>query len=365
MLNIVNIIFFNYLTVQAFPVFTFDGFLETSEAPSFASLVGHVHLPESFIVCSSSKEATFSYVGFYSIFGEDSEDWLTVVIRPLRGAIVLAIYWDDGFHFSEDLKNPKLDHWYHTCLKIDLSRKEIEIAVDGMLLKKVVDQNITNVPRKLKMNIGMGKNNGQFRGSVTNIQVFKEGDIKEISAAPCKERQGTLLSWNPQLWKVVGSRWLLQREEDEELVCAPYDHYNLAVPSEITFKESVDLCREQLNNSIIPYPANPSAFLKYVAWHNNTTGGTCPYIWTPLSDQNSEGVFLNVNNNLTAPYLIWAKKEPNGGKDENHIQINVRTAALNDIDENRLFCSACSLSSSLLLRLDGVCQDSFIGDHLS
>ena len=142
MRTLLKILFSNYIAVQAFPVFTFDGSLDHSEAPSFASLVADVHLPESFIVCSSSKERTFTYDGFYSIFGEDSKEWLTVLIRPLRGAIVLAIYWDGSF-FSEDLKNPKLDHWYHTCVKIDMSRKEIEFAADGMLPRRVVDQNIT------------------------------------------------------------------------------------------------------------------------------------------------------------------------------------------------------------------------------
>ena len=125
----------------------------------------------------------------------------------------------------------------------------------------------------------------------------------------------------------------------------------------------MDLCKEKLNNSIIPYPENQSAFLSYVAWQINTTGGACPGfgVWTPLSDQNSEGLFLNMNNNSTVPYQNWDNNEPNGGKRENYVVIDVRTAALSDVEENRLFCSACSISSSLVLRLDGVCEDSFIG----
>ena len=363
MLNLVEILFFNYIVVQAFPVFTFDGSLDHSGAPSFASLVADVHLPESFIVCSSSKVATFSYVSFYSIFGEDSKVWLAVAIRPHREAIVLAVYWDGGMHFSEHLKNPKLDHWYHICLKIDVKRKEIEFAVDGMLMRRVVDQNITNVPNKLRMNIGVDHENRQFRGSDANIQVFNNGNITKISAAPCTDGPGTLLSWNPQHWKVTGLRWIM-KEEYKEIICTPNERYNLAVPSEITFQESVNLCKQQLSNSVIPYPENNSALLKYVTWHNNTTGGTCPCMWTPLSDENSEGVFFNVNINSTVQYQNWGKREPNGGKKENHVIIKARTTALNDVDKNRLFCSACSISSSLVLRLDGVCQDSFIGTDL-
>ena len=95
------------------------------------------------------------------------------------------------------------------------------------------------------------------------------------------------------------------------------------------------------------------------------TGGTCPYVWTPLSDKISEGFFLNMNDNSsdTVQYQMWEKGQPNGGENENYVAIAIQTAALQDVDENsRLFCSTCSLSSSLLLRLDGLCEHSFIGN---
>ena len=76
MLNIVPILLFNFARdIKAFPVFTYGGSLDPSEAPSFASLVTDVQLPETFIICSSSKEATFDDVGFYTILRDDSSDW--------------------------------------------------------------------------------------------------------------------------------------------------------------------------------------------------------------------------------------------------------------------------------------------------
>ena len=199
MLNLLKFLFFNNIVVQAFPVFTFDGSLDHSESPSFASLVGDVKLPETFIVCSSSKEATFNGVGLYTIFGEDSREWLTLSIWPRWGAVTITVYWDGGWHFAGVLENPNLDHWYHICLNFDLSKPKIDFAVNGLLFGKAIGQNITNMPSKLNMNIGMGQKKRQFHGSVANIQVFKEGDIKEISGAPCEKRQGSLLFWDPQL----------------------------------------------------------------------------------------------------------------------------------------------------------------------
>ena len=87
-MKIVEILFFNYMTVQAFPVFTFDGSLDYLETPSYASLEGNVHLPENFIVCSSSKEASFDRAGIFSILGEDMSEWLTLVFQIHLGKIL-------------------------------------------------------------------------------------------------------------------------------------------------------------------------------------------------------------------------------------------------------------------------------------
>ena len=161
-----------------------------------------------------------------------------------------------------------------------------------------------------------------------------------------------------------GSHWLLI-EEYEKVICAPYERYNLAIPSKITISENWDICVEKLKTSFIPYPENQSSLREYLAWHQNITRNACPYVWTPLSDKISEGVFLNMNNNLTVQYQIWDKTQPNGGKNENYAIMDVQTAALLDADESRLFCGACSISSSLVLRLEGVCEGSFIGNLLS
>ena len=148
----------------------------------------------------------------------------------------------------------------------------------------------------------------------------------------------------------------------EDIFCIPSDHYNLAIPSRITIKESMDICKHKLNNSIIPFHQNIETFHDYVAWHKNTTGGICSDIWTPFSDHQSEGVFLNMNNNTEAEPQVWAKAEPNGCRDENFVVASVARGGLNDVARNKLSCSSCLVSSSLLLQLHGLCEDSLIGN---
>ena len=170
MLNLLKILFFNGIVVRAFPVFTFDGVFDHSETPSFASFIGDVKLPNKFIVCSSSKEATFNKNGLYTILGEESKAWLTLIIWPFWGKVWATVYWDGAFYWytGGDLDNPKLDHWYHICLKVDLSKTEIEFALNGVMLGNANGKNITNIPSKLKMNIGVGQDNKQFHGWVSS-----------------------------------------------------------------------------------------------------------------------------------------------------------------------------------------------------
>ena len=351
----------NSIVIHAFPIFTFNGTSDSSATPSFASLVNDVDLPDIFILCSSSKQARFDDVGFYSIAGKDSGAWLTIQFHPHTKAIRLLVPWDGKFHIGGELENPMLDFWYHMCLRIDLTTNEIEIAVNGAVMGKIVDKKITNIPSKLRMEIGIDHKNQQFQGSVSNVQVFKEGNITEISAEPCKQRQNTILPWSPNSWRVVGSEWS-SVEEFEDMLCLPSDHYILAIPSKMTINESMDTCNLKLNNSIIPFQNDQETFKKYVAWYKNTTGGTCHDVWTPLSDENSEGTFLNMNNNVSAKFQPWNEGEPNGGKIENFAWFRVSTGMLDDVGYNRLACSSCLISKSLLLQLDGLCEDSLIGN---
>ena len=117
-----------------------------------------------------------------------------------------------------------------------------------------------------------------------------------------------------------------------------------------------------MNSSTIPSQEDPETFLKYVAWHKNTTRGVCSSIWTPFSDKESEDCFLNINNDAEAQPEVWVKGEPNGGRSENFVVIDVPRAALNDVDRSKQSCSSCLVSSSLLLKLDGLCKGSLIGN---
>ena len=97
----------------------------------------------------------------------------------------------------------------HLCiclgLCLDSTKGELVVAVNGDSLGSVRDKDVTNIPSKLNMQIGQSYDNKHFQGSVANIRMFKEGNITNVSAVPCKLTQSTILPWNRKNWKVVGS----------------------------------------------------------------------------------------------------------------------------------------------------------------
>ena len=279
----------------------------------------------------------------------------------------LTMGLDDSYHILKAIRTPTLNLWYHVCVRVDLRKNEVEVALNGEHMGRVVEKNITNKPTKFKMTIGKDCFSGeQFQGSISNVHVLKEGNVTELSAFPCEGRENALLQWNPAHWKVLGTDWSLE-EEFEDTFCKISDNYNLAIPIRITFEEGIDICKHKLNNSIVPWEKDREWFQGYMAWHQKITGGACLDIWTPFSDEHSESSFQNMNSFTEADVHFWAKNEPNGGNHENFVLISMARGALIDVPSTFLSCGSCLVSSSLLLQLDGFgrCQNSLIGISIS
>ena len=257
-----------------------------------------------------------------------------------------------------------LDIWYHICLNFDLKTNEIEASVNRQPIGRVHVKSVSNKPDKLKIKIGLGHDNEQFQGSITNIKMLEVVKASNTFSSPCKQEQDDILSWSPGNWNLIGPQWALIEEFEDE-VCVPSNFYDLAIPSKMTIHESMDICKHKLNNSIIPAQEDRELFLNYIDWHNVTSGGVCPYIWwTPFSDEQSEGSFINVNNDTETTLQSWVDIELNGDADENFLEIVVAEKALNDAPENSGNCGSCIIPSSLLLKLDGRCRGSLIGEIL-
>ena len=251
------LILFRGFTIEAFPAFAFNSVSLKEQNHSFAYLIKDIQLPDNFILCSSIKQARFDDVGFYTINGQDSQQWLAMEFQTYLKDTKLMIRRGKDIHPLKFL-DPKLDFWYHICLRVNLKESKIEVAVNGKWLGNST-VNVTNAPSRLSMKIGVGYQNQQFQGSVANIQLFKEGNVTAMSRSPCQSWPSALLTWDPNDWKVTGSDWVLT-EEFEDIFCNISDSYNLAIHTWLSMSEGLDICNHKLNNSIIPFEDNPQIY---------------------------------------------------------------------------------------------------------
>ena len=355
--------------LEVYPVFTFNDTFYPAEPPSFASLTRKVELPDSFILCSSSKQVRFDDQGAYFVLGEDGSHWLSVSFEHYHPTFIIWFLWDKGWYKLGHINSAKLNYWYHVCLEFDQSTSKIETAVNGKLLESVVGRNDTVFPNVFNMVIGKSKNfklsEEQFQGSVTKIELFTNSEkhnITALTSKPC-ELKGDLLAWHPEDWRVEGERWLLV-EETGDSVCDQGENYVLAIPVEMGIHEAMDICTKKLKNTTMPYKDEKASLETYASWYDNITSGSCQNLWTPFSDETSEGSFFHINDGTEAKYLPWDVAQPNGETNENYVCIILQTSRYKDVTLDQQYCSSCLLDRSLLLRMDGLCEDSYIGDPL-
>ena len=120
------------------------------------------------------------------------------------------------------------------------------------------------------MKVGCDQNDQQFFGSLSNLEIFGGSNALNLSIDPCKEEQNIALAWDLNHWKTEGTNWLLTGEH-EGIMSTRLKLTNLAITPMMTIRESLDLCKEKLNDSFIPFQDDLDTFLKYVAWHKKTT----------------------------------------------------------------------------------------------
>ena len=120
----------------------------------------------------------------------------------------------------------------------------------------------------------------------------------------------------------------------------------------------------------------------FTEWFQRKTDGSCTWLWTPYSDEEKEGVFLNMNSQEQASFLPWKQNQPNGGREENFVKIDMnlfqdenkvkfclnltksncqKKVELVDSGGDSPGCASCQLHNFLLLHLEGLCDHSFLG----
>ena len=194
-----------------------------------------VLLPEVFILCTSHKQIRMNNKGFYEVYGEDANPWMSTMFYPVTGTHDKVSLWGKfgkKWEFLGDINEPKLFFWYHMCHMVDTIRGVISVAINGNILANEVevDNLRTNKPQKLGGHIVFGKSakltaNGeyadeQFEGFVSNVNFYWDRNlsIETLSRMPCRS-QGDLLSWSSPRWMLEGGN-AIKEDVPDQSVCA-------------------------------------------------------------------------------------------------------------------------------------------------
>ena len=266
-----------------------------------------------------------------------------------------------------EIRGPALNFWYTACLDIDTVRGTIDTAINGILESQGVELEegvAEKMPRQLQGKLVIGKWNYTFTGveeqfvwSVTNLEIFRGSDSRDLAALTkdlCTSF-GDFLSMRDEEWKVEGK--VEEMQVDAEKVCDQPTTYRLLLTEDLGQQDAVATC-DKLGHGNMVMAASKEEITNVVDWVGETQGAKkCSFLWTPLSDQAVEGTFVNIEDGKEEKYISWKSGQPSGGSTENSLKINVEAKQMEDEKEGNGNCVVCSLQRSFSAALRGGCED--------
>lgn len=130
---------------------------------------------------------------------------------------------------------------------------------------------------------------------------------------------------------------------------SPEDHFDVSgknmlfIHKEETFADAMSICYSLGMQLLTPITHNESKELSEYL-NNRVNGFRYWNLWLAATDEKTEGQFIWETKNTTVMYSNWPKDEPNGGRNENCIELNWSNAegiTWNDCDcagKRRFIC---------------------------
>ena len=321
-------------------------------------------LPEIFTLCSSIKETSVDGSSFFTIYGEDGKHWLSLSIWVTQKKITMWVKVSTVFKKIKLIQTFMMNFWIHVCIFVDVNSGDLSISLNG-------EQPISFKFPELKMQrpktlenkifLGLSKNQEsqgqlQFIGSIANVNVFASKDATDIinlSENLC-DQMGDII--NPQTeWVNVGL--VKENEEENWEICNKNQTYRVAIPAKMNWNEALKICNK-LGSGNVTQSIN-SEDTGYSISLFEAMNTSCANIWTPFTDERTEGQYVSAISGKFGTYLPWELDEPDGAEEENYVAIDLSSQGYVDTDSNYLLCVSCDLHVNLEFSLVGVCKDTY------
>ena len=331
----------------------------------------------AFVFCFSFKVGKIDYTGPLEIRDENDDQWLYFMLTPDQDGLLYGIFGASGSNEWYTIAKAKdqLNHWYHLCMDFDFENDKITVALNGELTAEL--EGVTAMTNASPSKIVIGKTmdyareENQYAWQLTNLQLFSSPptpSLQELSLDLCGQI-GDLLAWDQMTWQREGN-WSLVREDQLEpgTVCANKDTQDVALNMGINQKDGVKACYKMGKGVMTAAPKTPEELKSFLDWFEENDGGgddRCYNIWTPLSDEEEEGVWRSLVDGSNATFLPCAPnfcEEENRARNSMVLYIPDGPVAFADVEGFQGNCISCTLNSSLTFSLLGLCSDSIMGE---
>ena len=285
--------------VSLIKVFNFNKTLEGKDGIFSRALLQNgpqEKLPRHFTICSSHFQGRISEnTQAVFVLYQDYEDKLHRVPWLSLGFWEEGILWanieNKKWYMLEQVPVSEVLGWNHICTQLDLEHSLIRTSVNGRKASLVEDISKVETLPRLHLSLGVVQhmwNNAhyQFHGQVTNIRVFRElaeTELAELTRSPClPSNSETFLLWEEMEWEVNSGVEL--RTIEDKMFCSDVSHqYPVILPTPMSYHAAKAACFK-LGEATIAEPASLDGI---------SIEETCPFTWTPYTDAETEGTFIN------------------------------------------------------------------------
>ena len=263
-----------------------------------------VTLQSNITICSFHKQESVNSLNTHTIY-------VVYKSRLFQTPWFSIGFWDQGnlwanihdqhWYFLGTAKYRELMDWIHICVEIDSDSKSLRASIHKNIYPTVF--NVSGLSPNHEMNLRLGvvdnsmNEKAQFFGSVTNINIYRgKGKMlfNKISDNPCYfPPEESLLTWSSMNWDIVGN--VQQIDIAIKTLCLPNKYINLRLPFIWRKSTAIDICAKLGNGKITDFqdPSNLSNINMESIYGKKYLD--CKYFWTPYTDENEEGVFVNEN----------------------------------------------------------------------
>ena len=350
-------------------VFDFDG--AHSAAPgsplSSATLTNgqEKRLPDRFILCFSTKLSKVDGKNPFVIYGQNNAPWLAFGFWDSGTEVILWAEAQKAWGRFHAVLNPWTHVWKHVCADVDTINGNLSVSLGGEEpIFRRIDKLGTQKPEYISSKLVVGITNSswdhrsdQFLGSIANINIYSVETNNSVECLSMKSSsKGDIFAWENMIFEMIGNGVII---EEVNLSNNPIQTRQIFLPMMLFWHDAVTYCKNLGNGWMTDISDQDD--LNISIDMIQLLGESCKFLWIPVSDETVEGVFRNTNTGNLETYLPWSPSAPKNNDAENYVMLDIDEQEYYDVNANFMRCVTCTLQSTTIFKLKGLCENSYLG----